>query len=148
MKAPLKIMWNKRPSGREGRETMTETPVVLVGPVGDHYGTPSLAVSVLKSSLEGEGIGCRAIYANLLMFEELGIETYAAAGIGDIGRLTLERLFAPMAHGDAEGWDLTRLSGYGMPEGEETFYRVIKGEPKRVSAAAAAKAADMAPMSS
>lgn len=119
---------------------MNETPVVLVGPVGDQYGVPSLAISLLKSSLKENGIGCRALYPNILMFEALGMDTYAAAGIGSINGLFLERLFAPMAHEELEDRDLTRLSGHGMPEGLAAFYDVTVGKPKVISAETAEKA--------
>ncbi len=107
--------------------------VVLVGPVGDHYGMPSLAVSVLKRSLSDAGIGCRALYANLLYHRLLGMELLQEVRFGTINGLILERIFAPMAHSGPEGHDGGPFRGHGYPEKIERFYEVVVGKEEGVS---------------
>ncbi|MFH2046392.1 MAG: RiPP maturation radical SAM C-methyltransferase [Pseudomonadota bacterium] len=121
-----------------------KTPVVLVGPVGDHYGMPSIAVSLLKASLETRGIGCRAIYANLVFYDIFGNDFFNNNSLTGISLLFLERLFAPMAHGDLMPYDLTSLTGHGISDSPEIFYDVLMGERTPVSRALAREANRMA----
>ena len=120
---------------------MKTTPVVLVGPVGDLYAMPSLAVSLLKTGLKRNGIDCKALYTNDLLHKALGAEAYAAIAGGPIHGLFLERLFAPWAHGAPMSGNLAQATGHGVPAHLAPFYDVVLGAPHVLSAKTAEKGA-------
>lgn len=119
---------------------MNNVPVVLVAPPSDHYGMPSLAVSLLKASLEKRGISCKAIYANILFHETIGLTLYEELCNGMLNNLLLECLFAPMAHDMPAQISIKGLNGNEIPEYLHDFFQTIGGVNKNITQAKYSKA--------
>jgi ribosomal peptide maturation radical SAM protein 1 len=112
---------------------MPGVPVVLVGPLSDNYGMPSLAVSILKTSLKERGIPSKVFYANMLFCEIAGLRTIEDLFDGSINNLLYERLFAPYAHDGLKKTNLEDLNGGEIPAYLEAFYRVAGGINSKIS---------------
>jgi ribosomal peptide maturation radical SAM protein 1 len=112
---------------------MAGVPIVLVGPVSDNYGMPSLAVSILKTSLKERGIPSKVVYANMLFYETAGLQLVEELFDGSIINLLYERLFAPYAHKGLEKTNLKDLNGDEIPEYLRAFYRVVGGVNHNIS---------------
>jgi len=112
---------------------MPGVPVVLVGPLSDNYGMPSLAVSILKASLKERGIPSKVFYANMLFWEIAGLGLIEELFNGSINNLLYERLFAPYAHDGLKKTNLKDLNGGEIPAHLEAFYRVVGGVNSNIS---------------
>ncbi|MDY6856794.1 MAG: RiPP maturation radical SAM C-methyltransferase [Thermodesulfobacteriota bacterium] len=112
---------------------MNNIPIVLVGPLSDNYGMPSLAVSLLKMSLKERGINSKVVYANMLFYEIVGMQLYEELFSGDINNLLYERLFAPLAYDEIEKTDMRGFNGDEISEQLREFYCVIGDINKNIS---------------
>jgi len=114
---------------------MKNVSVVLVGSQNDHPGIPSLAVSILKTSLEERGISCKVLYANSLFYETMGFQLISELSQGIFHNLLFERLFAPFDYDGLEQLNLKGLSGDEIPEFLHKFYEVVGDVDKNISQA-------------
>jgi len=114
---------------------MDNVPVVLVGPLSDNYGMPSLAVSLLKTSLKERGINSKVVYANMFFYEIVGMQLCEELFSGDINNLLYERLFAPLAYDEIEKTDMRGFNGDEISEHLREFYCVVGDVNKNVSQA-------------
>ena len=112
---------------------MENIPVVLVGPLTDHYGMASLAVSLLKASLKEQGIKCKSLYANMIFYETCSLRLTEELLDGSLNNLLYERLFAPFAYGSIKKTNLKGLNGDEIPEYLAEFYQVIGGVNRNIS---------------
>lgn len=79
---------------------MSLSDVVLVQMPYVALQRPSIALSILQSALEGEGIGCEVVYPNLWWAEEIGLPLYEAVASTQNDDLLGDWIFAGAAFPD------------------------------------------------
>ena len=113
-------------------KSIEPVPVVLIVPLSANYAMPSLAVSILKTSLREKGIMSRVFYANMLFFELIGSTFAEKLFYGSINNLLFERLFAPYAYSGLTQ-DLDELNGDEIPAHLQNYYDRVGGVNKSIS---------------
>ncbi len=94
--------------------------VVLIVPPFCACDMPSIASSILKSSLEKKNISCKVCYANMFLAKMIGLKQYNKIMGYNMDELICERLFATSAYNNIEP---TILKEIYVPNYLKSFHR-------------------------